>query len=72
MIIPVSQNENQEKPEQDAKKGFLKHHNGFVTVWVQVTLPEQIEAGSVAIYGVSGDKLTALGVCGNFPGDRIF
>lgn len=28
---------------------------------------EQIEAGSVAIYGVSGDKLTALGVCGNFP-----
>ncbi len=35
---------------------------------------EQIEAGSVAIYGVAGDKLTALGVCGDFPlltGDAV-
>ena len=28
---------------------------------------EQIEAGGVAIYGVSGGKLVALGVCGDFP-----
>ena len=28
---------------------------------------EQVEAGSVAIYGLQGDKLVALGVAGNFP-----
>ena len=28
---------------------------------------EQINAGSVAIYGVSGENLIALGVCGDFP-----
>ena len=28
---------------------------------------EQVSAGSVAIFGASGDKLTALGVSGEFP-----
>ena len=28
---------------------------------------EQIEAGSVAIYGLNNRKLTALGVCGDYP-----
>jgi serine phosphatase RsbU (regulator of sigma subunit) len=28
---------------------------------------EQVEAGSVAIYGLSDRKLTALGVCGDYP-----